>query len=102
MPVPLRNVALAAMEVAGLSRLFPDRLRPGFGHGVLDWMGQVGNRAESPMTLLREYLVALQAVLAGETVSRQGRYVNLDDVRLIWVPTPAPAIPVAAIGPRTV
>jgi alkanesulfonate monooxygenase SsuD/methylene tetrahydromethanopterin reductase-like flavin-dependent oxidoreductase (luciferase family) len=102
LPVPLRNVALAAMEVAGLSRLFPDRLLPGFGHGVLDWMGQVSARAESPMTLLREYLDALRALLAGETVSRQGRYVNLDDVTLIWPPHPAPPVHVAAIGPRTV
>jgi alkanesulfonate monooxygenase SsuD/methylene tetrahydromethanopterin reductase-like flavin-dependent oxidoreductase (luciferase family) len=100
--VPLRNVALAAMEVAGLSRLFPDRLLPGFGHGVLDWMGQVSARAESPMTLLREYLDALRALLAGQTVSRQGRYVNLDDVTLIWPPHPAPPVHVAAIGPRTV
>ena len=42
LPVPLRNVALTAMELATLERLFPGRLAPGIGHGVLDWMGQVG------------------------------------------------------------
>src|SRR5436305_5124827 len=50
LPVPLRNVALAAMEVATLARMFPDRFRLGVGHGVQDWMGQVGARVESPLT----------------------------------------------------
>ena len=48
LPVPLRNVALTAMEIATLARLFPGRLTAGVGHGVLDWMGQVGARVESP------------------------------------------------------
>src|SRR6266511_2139094 len=41
LPVPLRNVALTAMEVATLHRLFPGRVRVGVGHGVQDWMRQV-------------------------------------------------------------
>ena len=57
--MPLRNVALTAMEIATLARLFPGRLTVGVGHGVLDWMSQVGGRVESPMTLLREYTAAL-------------------------------------------
>ena len=48
MPVPLRNPALAAMEVATLARLFPGRFVPAVGHGVLPWMEQVGARAPSP------------------------------------------------------
>ena len=80
LPVPLRNVALTAMELATVSRLFPGRLVAGVGHGVLDWMGQAGARVESPMTLLREYTAALYALLHGETVTTRGRYVNLDAV----------------------
>src|SRR3954468_1893644 len=34
LPVPLRNVALAAMEIATLHRLFPGRIGVGFGYGV--------------------------------------------------------------------
>jgi hypothetical protein len=45
LPVPLRNVALSAMELATVSRLFPGRLVAGVGHGVLDWMGQAGRRS---------------------------------------------------------
>jgi alkanesulfonate monooxygenase SsuD/methylene tetrahydromethanopterin reductase-like flavin-dependent oxidoreductase (luciferase family) len=86
LPVPLRNVALTAMEVATLERLFPGRATVGIGHGVQSWMGQVGARVRSPLTLLREYLVALRSLLAGEEVSTQGRYVQLDRVVLDWAP----------------
>lgn len=101
LPVPLRNVALTAMEAATLERLFPGRLRLGVGHGVQDWMGQVGARVESPMTLLREYVSGLRALLAGERVTTQGRYVTLDRVALDWPPSPPPPVLVGAVGPRT-
>jgi alkanesulfonate monooxygenase SsuD/methylene tetrahydromethanopterin reductase-like flavin-dependent oxidoreductase (luciferase family) len=101
LPVPLRNVALTAMEVATLHRLFPGRVIVGVGHGVQDWMGQVGARAESPLTLLREHLAALRALLRGERLTAHGRYVRLDDVALDWPPAYAPAVFSAARGPRT-
>ncbi|RZS87474.1 alkanesulfonate monooxygenase SsuD/methylene tetrahydromethanopterin reductase-like flavin-dependent oxidoreductase (luciferase family) [Motilibacter rhizosphaerae] len=101
LPVPLRNVALTAMEAATLERLFPGRLRLGIGHGVLDWMGQVGARVESPMTLLQEHAEALRDLLAGERVTRQGRYVRLDGVALDWPPSAPPELLVGGIGKRT-
>jgi alkanesulfonate monooxygenase SsuD/methylene tetrahydromethanopterin reductase-like flavin-dependent oxidoreductase (luciferase family) len=102
LPVPLRNVALTAMELATMSRLFPGRLMAGVGHGVLDWMGQVGARAESPLTLLREYTTALYALLHGQTVTTRGRYVSLDDVTLDWPPAVPPTLLVGGVKPRTV
>ncbi len=101
LPVPLRNVALTAMEVATIDRLFPGRLRLGVGHGVQEWMGQIGVRAESPMTLLREYTVALKRLLAGDRVTTDGRYVHLDGVALDWPPTSPVPVNVGAVGPRT-
>lgn len=101
LPAPLRNVALTAMEVATLERLFPGRLRLGVGHGVQEWMAQVGARVASPLTLLREYATALRTLLRGEQVTMDGRYVRLDRVRLDWPPAAAPAIHVGAAGPRT-
>lgn len=101
LPVPLRNVALTAMEIATLEGMFPGRFLPGIGHGVLDWMGQVGARAASPLTLLREYATALRALLAGERLTVSGRYVNLDDVVLDWPPATAPRVLAAAQGPKT-
>jgi alkanesulfonate monooxygenase SsuD/methylene tetrahydromethanopterin reductase-like flavin-dependent oxidoreductase (luciferase family) len=100
-PVPLRNVALAAMETAALQRMFPGRFTVGVGHGVQDWMGQVGARAGSPVTLLSEYLTALRALLRGEPVTTAGRYVTLDDVTLGWPPLAPVPVYCAAAGPRT-
>lgn len=101
MPVPLRNVAATAMEIATIERLFPGRFIPVIGHGVQHWMGQVGARAESPLTLLTEYAVALRRLLDGETVTVSGRYVNLDGVALSWPPSPAPQLLIGGEGPKT-
>lgn len=101
LPVPLRNVALTAMELATLARMFPGRLLPGIGHGVLPWMGQVGARAASPLTLLREYAVALRSLLEGETVTTDGEYVRLDDVRLVHPPRVVPPLLIGATKPKT-
>ncbi|MFF3876951.1 LLM class flavin-dependent oxidoreductase [Streptomyces sp. NPDC001978] len=101
LPVPLRNVAVTAMEAATLHRLFPGRAILGVGHGVQDWMGQVGARAESPLTLLREHLDALRALLRGERLTVDGRYVKLDSVALDWPPPGPVDVFVGATGPRT-
>lgn len=102
LPVPLRNVALTAMEVATVARMFPGRLTAGVGHGVQEWMAQVGAQVESPMTLLREYTTALYALLRGQTLTQQGRYVHLDGVTLDWPPEAVPPLLVGAVGPRGV
>ena len=101
LPVPLRNVALCAMEIATVARMFPGRFRVGVGHGVQEWMGQVGARAASPLTLLAEYLAALRMLLDGESVTVDGHYVRLSDVRLDWPPAPPPRLYSGAFGRRT-
>lgn len=100
-PMPLRNVAATAMEIATLERLFPGRLLPGVGHGVLPWMGQVGARAASPLTLMREYVPALRGLLAGDELAVDGRYVTLRGVRLDTPPVTPPRVYAAAEGPKT-
>lgn len=101
MPVPLRNVALAAMEIASIARLFPGRFVAGIGHGVLDWMGQAGARVASPITLLREHSAALRSLLHSEVVTVDGKYVKLTDVRLVYPPDPVPPLLIGAVGPKT-
>ena len=102
LPMPLRNVAILAMELAAIERMFPGRARFGVGHGVLDWMGQVGERVASPLTLMREYVPALRALLAGERVDAEGRYVKLRDVKLDWPPAWPVKVLAAGEGPKTV
>ncbi|MFD8301039.1 LLM class flavin-dependent oxidoreductase [Streptomyces sp. NPDC059690] len=101
LPVPLRNVAVTAMETAALHRMFPGRPIVAVGHGVQDWMGQVGARAASPVTLLREHLLALRALLRGERLTTTGRYVRLDDVALDWPPTTPVPVLAGVTGPRS-
>ncbi|QAY71986.1 LLM class flavin-dependent oxidoreductase [Agromyces protaetiae] len=100
-PMPFRNVAATAMEIATIARIFPGRLLPGVGHGVLRWMDQIGARVQSPLTLMREYAPALRALLAGEEVSTSGRYVSLDRVKLDWPPAVVPDLLAAGEGPKT-
>src|SRR5215469_6486440 len=101
MPVPFRNPALAAMEIATLARLFPGRFVPAAGHGVLSWMDQVGARVSSPMTLLREWVTAVRSLLRGQTVTASGQYVRLNGVALDWPPSAVPPLLVGARGPKT-
>src|SRR5690606_34939159 len=65
------------------------------------WMAQVGARAPSPLTLMREYVPALRALLGGDEVTVDGRYVRLDHVRLDWPPAATPRVYCAAEGPKT-
>lgn len=102
LPVPLRNPAVVAMEVATMERLFPGRVMVALGHGVQPWMAQVGAAVESPMTLLREHTLAVRDLLNGETVDVAGRYVRLDRVALDWPPAVPPTLMIGGTGPRTI
>lgn len=101
MPVPLRQVAITAMEIATLQRLFPGRFVPVIGHGVQLWMAQLGVKAASPLTLLTEYADALRRLLAGETVTTDGDYVHLDAVALRWPPAAPVRLLIGGEGPKT-
>ena len=98
MPAAFRNPALAAMELSNLSRLFPGRILPGFGHGVEGWLRQVGAEHRSPLALLGETVEAVRALLAGQTVTVTGRYVRLAEVGLAFSPVDVPPV---ALGVRS-
>ena len=100
-PAPLRNVTAAAMEFATLEAAFPGRTRVAVGHGVQSWMRQAGAAVESPLTLLREYVTALRALLAGEEVTTEGRYVRLSRVRLDFPSARHYPILIGGTGPKT-
>jgi len=92
MPAPVRNAAFVAMEIAALARMYPGRVMPGFGHGVADWMRQIGAKPESQLALLEETVAAVRSLLAGEEVRVDGRYVHLDGVRLDHPPEQVPPV----------
>src|SRR6478736_5269949 len=100
LPVGARNVAFAAMEAATVAELFPGRLHLGIGHGMPDWMRQAGAWPASPLTAFEEYVTALRALLRGEQVTVDGRYVRLDGVRLETPPSEVPTVLAGPVGPE--
>ena len=101
LPAVLRNPALVAMELAALARMFPGRVLPGFGHGIADWMRQVGAFPESQLAALGETVGAVRALLAGAEVTVSGRHVHLDRVRLEHPPAIVPPVATGVRGERS-
>ncbi|QFY06364.1 LLM class flavin-dependent oxidoreductase [Nonomuraea phyllanthi] len=100
-PAPLRNPMLLAMELGNLARVHPGRLAAGIGHGVGDWMRQVGAAPPSPLTLLEETITSVRALLRGETVTLHGKAVRLDGVSLVHPPAEPPPVLAGVKGPRS-
>jgi alkanesulfonate monooxygenase SsuD/methylene tetrahydromethanopterin reductase-like flavin-dependent oxidoreductase (luciferase family) len=92
---------LLAMELANLARVHPGRLAAGIGHGVRDWMRQVGAAAPSPLTLLEETITSVRALLRGQTVTLHGKAVELDGVSLVHPPAEPPPVLAGVKGPRS-
>jgi 5,10-methylenetetrahydromethanopterin reductase len=76
----VRHPAVLAMEIAGISRAFPGRFRPGIGLGLPTWLRQMGLMPEKPVAALRESVASIRRLLAGETVSLDGKQFNLDQI----------------------
>nr|WP_311132415.1 LLM class flavin-dependent oxidoreductase [Nonomuraea gerenzanensis] len=100
-PAPLRNPMLLAMELGNLARVHPGRFAAGIGHGVQDWMRQVGAAPASPLTLLEETVTAVRALLRGETVTLHGKAVHLDGVSLVHPPAEPPPVLTGVKRPRS-
>jgi len=101
LPVVARNAAVTAMELATIAQLAPGRLHAGLGHGVQSWMQQMNERVASPLTVLHETFDAVAALLRGEEVTVDGRYVQLDGVRLDQPPTIVPQLSAGVRGPKS-
>jgi len=101
LPAAARNVAFTALEVGTLAELYPGRVTVGIGHGVTEWIKQVGAWPKSPLGLMRETLSALRALLRGETVDVDGEYVTLRDARLEFPPSIVPLVLAGVRGPKS-
>ncbi len=99
-PAAVRNVAYFAMDVASLCRTFPHRFLPGLGHGMPFWLKQVGAHPGGLLSCLEETTDASNQLLAGETVTMHGEWVNLDGVKLRYPPADPPQISLGVRGPR--
>ncbi len=100
-PAALRNPALLAMEVATLARAYPGRLVPGLGHGVTEWMRQVGAEPAGKLARLEQTVTGVRALLSGATVTMHGSEVTIDGVRLVHPPAEVPPLVTGVVRPRS-
>ena len=95
----VRSPAVLAMEIAGISRVFPGRFRPGIGLGLPDWLRQMRIMPEKPVAALRESVTTIQRLLAGETVSLEGKQFTLDQIAIAHPPAEHVPITMGVSGP---
>ena len=96
------NAALLARNLATLQELAGGRLVSVFGVGAPRKSARLGLPEPSPgerVARLDETLEVVRALLAGKSVTRRGRFVTLDGVRLTPPSQPSPIV-VSAAGPR--
>jgi alkanesulfonate monooxygenase SsuD/methylene tetrahydromethanopterin reductase-like flavin-dependent oxidoreductase (luciferase family) len=101
-PAVARNPAFLAMEYATLAHAFPGRFYGGIGHGVAEWMEQIGAKPASWLQSIEEITSAVRRIMGGELVSVDSRYVHLDGVQLEQAPEVIPPVFLGVQGPKSV
>lgn len=95
----VRSPAVLAMEIAGISRAFPGRFRPGIGLGLPEWLRQMGIMPDKSVAALRESVSTIQRLIAGETVTLEGKHFNLDNIAITHPATEHVPIAMGVSGP---
>ena len=80
-----RNPARLASVFATLDDLAPGRILCGLGAWWDPLAAKVGVDRARPLTVMREVVTAVRALLANETVTMDGHHVHLDGVELDYV-----------------
>lgn len=101
LPATAYNPLFAAMEITTLARAFPERILPGFGHGVGTWMAQIGAAPKSSMKALEETVTSVRQLLSGEPVTAHGTQVKLDRVQMQLTPAVVPPLYVGAMRDKS-
>ncbi|HSD85115.1 MAG TPA: LLM class flavin-dependent oxidoreductase [Anaerolineae bacterium] len=101
LPATVYNPLFAAMEITTLACAFPNRILPGFGHGVGTWMTQIGAAPKSSMKALEETVTVVRQLLRGESVTTHGTQVNLDRVQMQLTPAVVPPLYVGAMRDKS-
>jgi 5,10-methylenetetrahydromethanopterin reductase len=99
-PAAVRNPAYLAMELASVCRTHPGRFIPGIGHGMPEWLRQVGAHPGKLLPRLEETTVVVSRLLAGETVDFSGTQLRLENVTLDYPPAEPPPILLGVRGPK--
>jgi 5,10-methylenetetrahydromethanopterin reductase len=100
LPATVRNPAILAMEIATLARMHPGRFEMALGHGVREWMAQIGALPARRLAALGETAQSVRALLRGETVTTEGTHVRLTDVALSAALADVPPVLIGTTGPK--
>jgi alkanesulfonate monooxygenase SsuD/methylene tetrahydromethanopterin reductase-like flavin-dependent oxidoreductase (luciferase family) len=101
-PVPIWSAPALATAAGTLGELTGGRFILGIGSGSIHSEGyrrSLGLGDVSPIRLMRDFLVALRGLLAGERVTHEGAAVTLRGVGLGRTPPPVPLY-LGALGPQ--
>jgi probable F420-dependent oxidoreductase len=100
-PIQTRTPMVLGMTAATLARLAPGRIALGIGVSsptvVSQWNGLPYRR---PVAHMREALVLLRRILAGERVTFEGEFYTMKNFRLAAPPAEPVRLYVGALGPR--
>jgi 5,10-methylenetetrahydromethanopterin reductase len=77
-----RHPAILAMELAGLARMDPGRVRAAIGFGNRHWLRQLGLLADKPLTTVAETFDVLRTLLDGGTIGASTGAHHFDAVKL--------------------
>jgi 5,10-methylenetetrahydromethanopterin reductase len=80
-----RNPVTLACTFSTLDELAPDRVLLGIGAWYEPLAGKVGVDRRKPLLAMRETVEVVRRLLAGESVTFKGEFVQVDDVRLDYV-----------------
>lgn len=101
-PVGAWTVNALAQQAGALSELSGGRFILGLGTGQAyspEFWASLGRPQPPVVALMRDYLVTLRGLLAGETVNYEGKAISLHGVRASMRPLPVPLY-LAALGPQ--
>ncbi|MFX1547205.1 MAG: LLM class flavin-dependent oxidoreductase [Promethearchaeota archaeon] len=77
-----RNVALMAATFSTMDQMAPGRFICGIGAWWEPLASKVGTPQRKPLTMMREYVTVMKKLLNMETVSFDGEFVHVDEIRL--------------------
>lgn len=100
-PATVVHPLFAAMEITTLARAYPQRILPGFGHGVASWMRQIGAAPKSSMNTLAETVTVVRQLLAGEMVTTHTDALDLETVQMRLTPGSVPPLYVGAMREKS-
>jgi 5,10-methylenetetrahydromethanopterin reductase len=95
-----RHPAILAMELAGLARMHPGRVRAAIGLGNRHWLEQMGLLPDRPLSAITDTFVALRNLLAGQTVDRRTSAHHFDQIQLAFPPAEPPELWIGAVNRR--